>query len=105
MGKWCAVTLPDDFDEKYKSLRLKTAQEISQLWNDIGRPDLTHYGLEWYRGGSGGGWVCIDDSRTTKTFKMFVDYDQMPLHQDYYKQLACVLAYQLGMTQWIAPHP
>ncbi len=99
MGKWCEVKLPDNFQEELNELLSESEQQIYQDWVAIAKPPLSYYGLEWYRGGSGGGWMCIDDSKTTKVFKMLVDETLMPSKQDYYEQLACVLANQLGMSQ------
>lgn len=72
MGKWCSVSLPDGFGQKEKELKALSPEHINRLWEQTGRPTLEQFNLRWYWGSSGGGWKCIDDSASTKQFKMFV---------------------------------
>lgn len=106
MGKWCFMNrqaeMVPGISAKRAELVALTDQQLHDRWVTAGSPDLTDYGLSWYWGGSGGGWACIDDSHSRKTFQLFVS--ERPGNSDantiYWSRLAATACFELSMSKY-----
>lgn len=73
MGKWCNVKTPHDFRDEQTSILGLLPEELNRRFNACKYKTLEDAGLQWYWGSSGDRWSCIDDSGTTRVFKVFFD--------------------------------
>lgn len=105
MGKWSFGMSGCPNREALKpiveELKALPRSDLEARWIFEGRLTLNDYGLNWYSGGSGGGWATIDDSATRKQFQIYVDRYEMltgGASFDYWCHLAVVAACAFGLT-------
>ncbi len=94
MNPYGQFSLPEHFDFELSIVRHMQDWQVEQKWRQLGSPNLSHYGLEWYGGEETDGRRSIDNRYNGKSFRV------LPLEHENTNLLekrCCILAHKYNL--------
>lgn len=94
MNPYSQFSLPQQFDFELSIVRHLQDWQVLQKWEQLGKPALATYGLDWYGGEGTDGRRSVDDRHSGKCFRVFYLEHENP---SMFEKRCCILAHKFNL--------